>query len=271
MKKIFFYTAIIAIGFTACQSTKNATSKSKLPSSSLNKEAAVLWQQTSAEYDALCYQAFNIAKHRIDLAIERGKDGSQLTIVMDLDETVLDNSPYNGFLIKNGKEFDKESWNRWVQKASAELVPGALDFIKYAEAKGATIYYISNRSIENINPTVLNLQKHGINVDQQYVLLSEAGKANKDGRRQYVNRINSFEPVLLIGDNLADFIGDFENDMSFIEREKITKNLERAFGNIFIMLPNTMYGGWEKALKYNDPLIQESDKGNAIKYLNSFE
>lgn len=267
MKRILFYSALFLMLLSACQSTKTASSKSgSVQVDRLNKEAAVLWQQTSAEYDALCYQAFNLAKYRIDEMKER-QPKRKMFIIMDLDETVLDNSPYNGYLVKNNKEFEKESWDRWVRLAKAELVPGALDFIRYAESKGIKIYYISNRSVENINYTFQNLTQKGINVSQEQLILDNG--SSKDQRRQLIS--SESEAVMLIGDNLADFLGMFEEEMGYVDRKNEGQRFQVQYGDYFIVLPNPMYGGWEKALKYNDPMIEEGEDAKMSRFLKSFE
>ena len=268
MKKIFLYTLLISFGISSCQTSKSTSSRrSNSSSENLNKEATVMWQQTAAEYDALCYQAFNMAKDRIDLATKENR-GAGFNIVMDLDETVLDNSPYYGYLIKNNKDSDVDSWKRWVQLANAELVPGALDFIRYAESKGITIYYISNRSAVNINFTIENLGKRGVNATQENLLLS-IGNTSKNGRRMAISKLGDL--LLLIGDNLADFTGEYEVDMGFVERAKSVEANKDLFSRRFILVPNPMYGGWEKALNFDDPLIDENSKGGKLKHLSSFE
>ena len=123
------------------------------------KELPVLFQQTAAEYRALCYQAFNIAQLRIDQIPKRKLRKEKLAIVTDLDETILDNSYNEAQLIKEGKEFSPQSWKKWTNQSAATAVPGAVEFLQYAKKKGISIYYISNRDSTEINSTLINLQK----------------------------------------------------------------------------------------------------------------
>ena len=98
------------------------------------KLLSVIWQQQSAEYRALCYQAFNIAKWRLEKT--KIKRRHKYAIITDIDETVLDNSYYEADNIRQNKEFAKDSWKGWTDKAKATPVPGALEFLQMAKKKG---------------------------------------------------------------------------------------------------------------------------------------
>src|SRR6185295_11928997 len=102
----------------------------------------VLYQQSAAEYRALCYQAFNLATLRLNEIPKKKFRKEKIAIITDLDETVLDNSYVEAQLIKEGKEFSNATWNNWLSKSNATAVPGAVEFFKAAKQRGATIFYI---------------------------------------------------------------------------------------------------------------------------------
>ncbi len=102
------------------------------------------YQQKAAEYRALCFQAFNIAHQRVDEIILT-KTEKPKAIITDLDETILDNSAYEAHQTLQDKNYDSASWSQWVAMASADTVPGAASFLKYAASKGLEIFYITNR------------------------------------------------------------------------------------------------------------------------------
>ena len=52
------------------------------------KDHSMFWHKNSAEYKALCLQAYNIAKKKLDLELSK-KHEEKLAIVADLDETCL--------------------------------------------------------------------------------------------------------------------------------------------------------------------------------------
>ena len=89
---------------------------------------ANLYMQTSAEYRACCYQAYNLATRRLKERFEELKDGGKkLAVVMDLDETVLDNAGFQAMQLRSGLAFDLRLWDIWEEKHGdmVALVPGA--------------------------------------------------------------------------------------------------------------------------------------------------
>ena len=113
------------------------------------KIQAQVWTQNSAEYRALCYQAFNAAKMNLDALFFFEKEYDKpLAIIADVDETVLDNSPYDGKLILNNTTYNRESWVEWGNLEIAKAIPGSLEFLIYASEKNVEIFYISNRYSE---------------------------------------------------------------------------------------------------------------------------
>lgn len=209
---------------------------------------AVLWYQTSAEMRALCYQAFNTARVSLDDAIATHKGTKKMAVVVDIDETMVDNSPYEAQNVLGNFGYP-ERWGEWIDKASAAAIPGAVEFMKYAVSKGVDVFYISNRKIAEKDATIKNMRALGFPlIDDEHLLLRDK-TSSKNERRDKVAATHDI--VLLIGDNMNDFSGDFENK-SVIDRFNTTDNNKSEFGKHFIVLPNPMYGDWEGAvLKYN--------------------
>ncbi|MPM00536.1 Lipoprotein E [bioreactor metagenome] len=209
---------------------------------------AVLWYQTSAEMRALCYQAFNTARISLDDAIANHKGTKKMAVVVDIDETMVDNSPYEAQNVLGNFGYP-ERWGEWIDKASAAAIPGAVEFMKYAVSKGVDVFYISNRKIAEKDATIKNMRALGFPlIDDEHLLLRDK-TSSKNERRDKVAATHDI--VLLIGDNMNDFSGDFENK-SVIDRFNTTDNNKSEFGKHFIVLPNPMYGDWEGAvLKYN--------------------
>jgi len=250
MKKItgimLYYFLILVI--TSCSNSAAFNSPKPEPSVSNNDylEMAVLYQQTAAEYRALCYQAFNAAKYRLDKSSKMMGMMKKQAIVVDIDETVLDNSPWEANTILKGWIYP-EGWNSWIDSAKAIAVPGALEFLKYAEAKGVETFYISNRKESQRKQTLKNLLSEGFPFATDDHLLLKDTESSKKFRREKV--IETCFIVMLIGDNLNDFTEVFEKK-SIPERFELTDSLKNEFGNRFILIPNAMYGDWEDAL-YN--------------------
>ena len=204
---------------------------------------AVLWQQRAAEYSALCEQAYNAARYSLDkmLSIEIA-NGKPLAIITDLDETVLDNSPFNAKMIELDEPYKKERWIEWGNEISAEGVPGAVSFFKYASSKGVEVFYLSNRYPEQLEVTIENLQNLDLPyVDKVHVLLRGVSSSKKERRKQVEE---THKVIMLLGDNLADFSDLFEYQQSE-RRHDLVDSLKSDFGTKFIVLPNVMYGDWQ--------------------------
>lgn len=205
--------------------------------------AAVLWQQRSAEYRALAYQAFNVAKMQLDdFLMNNTQHDKPLAIVTDIDETILDNSPYSGKQIELDEDYTTSRWDEWVDLKSAKAIPGALEFFNYAASKGVEVFYITNRDEHQKEATLENLKTVGFpDADDQHILL-RGNDSEKETRRNNVNE--SHNVIMLIGDNLSDFSYSFEK-RSAERRNRSTDSLKDYFGNKFIVLPNPIYGDWE--------------------------
>ena len=210
--------------------------------------AAVSWYQNSGEMTALYFQGFNIAHQRLSKAVTAHKSGKPLAVVVDIDETMLDNSPYECTLITKGD--DRNGWKNWTDKAIAKPLPGALEFAKYAQSKNVEVFYITNRDNQERKTTLLNLNTAGFPYANEGHLLTRGdtsyamgNTSSKEGRRTKV--ASTHQIVLLLGDNLNDFSNVFEDRHINNGKEAVAKNMEQ-FGVKFIILPNPMYGAWEK-------------------------
>jgi len=222
---------------------------------------ATLFQQRAAEYRALCFQAFNIARLRLDNYNAPGT--KPRAIVTDIDETILDNSPYEAHQVLQGKDYDPVSWKQWTDKASADTLPGAASFLKYAASKGVTIFYITNRNESERATTLKNLQKFGLpNADDMH-LMPRKDTSSKELRRKAV--LATHDIVMLMGDNLADFSNLFDKK-SADDRMRNTNFSTADFGNRFIVLPNPVYGDWEPVL-YNYKKYTAAQKDSVLKIM----
>ena len=207
------------------------------------KIQAQVWTQNSAEYRALCYQAFNAAKMNLDALFFFEKEYDKpLAIIADVDETVLDNSPYDGKLILNNTTYNRESWVEWGNLEIAKAIPGSLEFLIYASEKNVEIFYISNRYSEQLESTVNNLKKLGFPDAKESNVLLRGDTRSKSERRKSVS--DNYEVIMLIGDNLSDFNDEFEIKL-YNERSDQTDKLKNEFGTKLIVLPNPNYGDWE--------------------------
>lgn len=244
LKSTFFVFSIVALG--ACSGAKKEVANlgqeansSISPVLSENMDA-VLWYATSAEREWAYLQSYEYAK--IKLVENLKRNPVKPAIIIDLDETVLDNSPYFIECINNNTPYDHQSWMNWVNRGEAGALPGALDFLKFADTKGVSIYYVTNRSVETENATMMNMQNLGLPfVDPANIFMMD-GVEDKSDRRDMV--ANNHSIVLLLGDNLRDFSESFASrDERF---GKNTVKVEYDFLNTYcVLFPNPVYGSWE--------------------------
>tara|TARA_B100001564_G_scaffold120758_2_gene100738 strand:+ start:878 stop:1495 length:618 start_codon:yes stop_codon:yes gene_type:complete len=198
------------------------------------------WQKNSAEYYALCIQAYNMAKFKVDKALNTSSE-KPLAIIADIDETVLNNLPYNEMLIETGESFAQKTWSDWVNKREAMAIPGALDFFNYVKGQEIEIIYLSNRRVENYEPTKMNLISAGFPFDDETIMLLRDDDGNKESRRQ---QLSNYNIVLLLGDNLSDFNERFYKKTNESRIEGIN-SFQQMFADRYILFPNLIYGTWE--------------------------
>ncbi|MFC2103828.1 5'-nucleotidase, lipoprotein e(P4) family [Bacteroidota bacterium] len=252
MKKILLLIIGVTIILNSCQQSSYDESKSQD-----HLIMSTLWYQKSAEMKAIYHQCFYWAKLKIDMALASDIE-TKKAVVVDIDETMLDNSPFETYCINTGKGFSRKTWSNWTVKIKAKALPGAIEFSNYAESKGVEVFYISNRSIDDFNVTLKNLRKEGFAFADSAHLLLKTNTSSKKTRRNIVKE--DYEIILLIGDNLEDFSEIFENRSTNFGFDLVEENKDK-FGDVFILLPNPMYGSWE-----NEVFNNRRDLNNEEKY-----
>jgi 5'-nucleotidase (lipoprotein e(P4) family) len=234
-------------------------------------EGAVLWTQASGERAALSYQAFTLAKMRLDRDLRMNRRSKlKPAVIVDIDETVLDNSVYEARLVKNQQNHESKLFTEWTNSAEATAMPGALEFLRYADARGVRVFYVTNRKQIEKEGTARNLKKLGFpNVNDETLLVRpEKGDSSKEPRRQAIGA--RYRIVLLMGDNLNDFAEVFENSKTVSGRLEAVEKLKQQFGTRFIVLPNPMYGDWESSIyDYNFKLSEEEKSAKRKSYLKT--
>ena len=234
---------------------------------------AMLYMQKAAEYRALAYQAFNTARWQLDCDFEdsylkslpKDQRKKPRAIVVDIDETVLDNSPSQAWGIRNRRPFSSTDWYAWGEMRKAKAIPGAVEFLNYAVSRGVKVFYVSNRDdVPQKQPTIDNLKQAGFkDVGPDNVLLrvtDATGRhvSTKEPRRQSI--LQKYRFVLLMGDNLDDFSDVFERK-SIADRFAETDKAKNEWGRRWIVLPNAMYGTWENAIyEYRAATMSEKEK-----------
>jgi 5'-nucleotidase (lipoprotein e(P4) family) len=260
---------MVSVWNSCNQSSAFNKPKGELPEVTSNEHLtmAVLYHQTAAEYRALCYQAFNLATLQLDKSMRIMGLMKQQAVIVDIDETVLDNSSYEAKCILDNISYP-QYWDEWMNKSNAQPVPGSQDFLKYAESQKVEIFYVTNRREKYRKQTLENLQKLGFPFADDDHLLMRTDESSKEPRRERIS--DNHAVILLIGDNLNDFAEAFEAK-SVSDRMNLTDQMKTEFGNRFIVLPNPMYGDWESAMyDYNNSLTPVEKSKARLDHLKSF-
>ena len=208
----------------------------------------LLWMRTSAEYRALAYQGYNVAMNAVKMAVtDPSHQRKPLAIVLDADETVVDNTKLMGESIANGNgRFDAPWWRQAVHQGKSQAMPGAVEFLNEVHKQGVEIFYVSNRYAPvNLDVTIQNFKELGFpSVDKDHVLLFEK---DSDKQPRFDAIAKKYNVVVYMGDNAGDFpIGT--KGKTLAERNAIIDSHQKDFGTTFVVFPNPAYGSWVSAL-----------------------
>lgn len=268
-----FFAKLVVLSFVCASLSAQQDVQEKPEVQNDERYNSVCWVQNSAEYRMLTEQTYRMALTQLYLGAkdskwsadevqvaEGGYEHKKPAVILDVDETVLDNSAYNARNLEMKLEYSTESWNAWCLEEKALPIAGALDFINAAKGIGVEVFYITNRQDDVRQATLNNLKALGFPVDEDHLMTknSDEGRdANKISRRAAVAEDHRI--VLLIGDNLSDmFTGmDVRNTK---RRNEIAAEKTALLGSRLIVMPNPVYGGWQRALpKGKDALRTQRD------------
>ena len=248
---------------------------------------AVAWSQTAIEHDMIYLQTYRDAQSRLLAALHDqhwdalGKadrvaplKGLKPAVVLDVDETVLDNSPFAARMVKSGAEYNEADWAAWCREARARALPGAVEFTQFAARHGIAVIYISNRAKDLDEVTLANLRQAGFPVSEPQAFLGlgtvvdgcEQAGSEKCCRRQLIAR--HYRVLMQFGDQIGDFV-DVNANTADGRRRAVADYLPWV-GTRWFVLPNATYGSWEPALFSNDwsatPDQRRQQKLDALRY-----
>jgi acid phosphatase len=229
---------------------------------------SVLWMQRSAEYYASCETVYLGAVESLKQALEDTSWTAAIeqkipygtkppAIIVDVDETVLDNSAFEARLILDKNSYP-EGWDSWCCEEKAPAIPGALEFLREADRRGVAVFYVTNRDKSLDECTWRNLRAMGFpqtSTAEQVLTKDERDGwgSDKSSRREYIARTHRI--IAVAGDNLDDFAGYRKSEQ---EREQLAKDHQAWWGTRWLMVPNPAYGSWERALLNYDNALSDS-------------
>jgi 5'-nucleotidase (lipoprotein e(P4) family) len=205
---------------------------------------AIRWVRDSAEYRAAAVQAYRMATQRVEV-VGTGMPRGKWAVSLDADETVLDNSQYQKERAALGQPFTAESWREWIARKAAPASPGAAAFLRRVKEMGGAVVIVTNRTQAECPDTEANFRALALPFDLM-LCRADGGPGEKESRYDAVAAgtaapgLGPLEIVLWVGDNIQDFPQ---------QRQEMRKGGEAAFtefGGRFVIIPNPMYGSWER-------------------------
>jgi acid phosphatase len=215
---------------------------------------AAAWMQSAAEYRASAMQTYAEARRALDDALAIS-DGKPAAVILDLDETSLDNTPFEARMVHSRRTYDADAWKQWVSESAAGATPAAAEFLTYARSRGVTLFYITNRKADEKEATRRNLEKLGYPVTDE-TLLTRVDTSDKGPRRDSV--ASRYRVLLLLGDDLNDFVS--AAGKSRAERDALARDNAAKWGTSWFILPNPMYGSWESTIAGNGSECEKLQK-----------
>lgn len=228
----------------------------------------VLWMQTSAEYRMICETTYRMAEQALLRALadpnwfaatEQTGELAKLppAVILDLDETVLDNSPFQAEIALRRTAYSKDLWEKWVTMKRAELVPGAGSFLaRVREKKTVDVFFVTNRALKEEPATLENLEIRNVQASADEIL--SAGEndwpSDKSSRRAQIARTHRV--LLLVGDDLGDFL---PAKLAPGDRVEAAEKYGDWWGSRWFLLPNPAYGSWDRALYDHDMTLPDRD------------
>lgn len=230
---------------------------------------AVAWSQTALEHDLIYQETYRSAQSQLLTALKDKQwdalpsddriapyKGLKPAVILDIDETVLDNSPYQARLIRSGGEYNEADWAKWCKEERARALPGAVEFTQFAAKHGVAVIYISNRAQDLDQATLDNLRKVGLPVSGPDAFLGlgtilrgcDQVGTEKNCRRQLVSQ--HYRVLMQFGDQLGDFASVLSNTAA--GRSQVMAPYVNWIGSRWFVLPNPTYGSWEPALFNNE-------------------
>lgn len=233
---------------------------------------ATLWVQTAVEFRVMCEQTYRLAQTCLDQALRDPtwsaleaaslSDARPVAVILDVDETVLDNSPASAEMILRNRDFEAEAWDDWVKRGEAEGLPGAREFLAHARRHRVAVFYVTNRAAKNRDVTVENLRRAVDPLVRSEHVLCRGGRSgwtsDKTTRREHVAA--TYRVLLLLGDDYGDFaeLGRHEPAL----RQELAKVHMKRWGREWLCLPNPNYGNWERCLTGYDNSLSDAHRLN---------
>jgi 5'-nucleotidase (lipoprotein e(P4) family) len=243
LKKVSMFA--VAFSLVACAADANgdgtgSTSQEvTTPAPSTDMADTVHWVRNSAEHRAALVQAYRLATWSLDSSVANSyADPGTWAVIVDGDETILDNSEYQKE--RGAQGWSADSWSAWVARKEAPALPGSVAFLQHVHDLGGKVVVVTNRSKSDCPATIANLDSDGLVHD---MVLCQTDVSDKNPRFDSVSKgtaqagVGPLNVMMWLGDNILDFPGEDQNARN--DESRLSD-----FGSRFVVIPNPMYGSW---------------------------
>ena len=216
-------------------------------SPSIVQQSAVVWQTETIERDMVIEAAFARAKQLLLDGLEDNSVSALAeqqvwteelppAVVLDIDETVLDNGEFLVELETAKLTFSEDRWAEWVERRAAPALPGAREFIAFARRHEVQVVFVSNRMRAQEAATIDNLSSvlgYRVSPDDLLLRSSETNRSKQSRREALSSR---YRVILSIGDDYNDFV-----DHTRCRKDPSGDSCRNPY---WVVIPNATYGSW---------------------------
>jgi len=247
MRHQILFTLLVTGTLACATGTVPATQQpapAATPAATSQMPTGIRWFAAAAEQRAAYVQTYRFATATIE-RLAQGRPAGSWAVILDADETVIDNSPYEIQQARIGVPYDSASWDAWVKRGAARALPGAVAFTSRVHALGGRVVIVTNRDQQYCDVSRENILRVGVPADE---VLCRTDRANgsKDPRFEAVqsgtapSTLPPLNVLMWVGDNIQDFPHLGQSIRSAPD------SALAGFGEQYIVLPNPMYGSWER-------------------------
>jgi 5'-nucleotidase (lipoprotein e(P4) family) len=169
-----------------------------------------------------------------------------LAVILDVDETALQNLGYQYERDVEGVGYTDPSWDSWERTGAANVLPmpGAVDAIQAMRAAGITVVFNTNRLSGNASSTEAALNAAGLGPvrhrDTLWLKGDAPGGSLKDSRRALISQ--TYCVIAMAGDQLGDFSDLFKLPVHERRSTAASAPIAKLWGNGWFVLSNPVYG-----------------------------
>jgi 5'-nucleotidase (lipoprotein e(P4) family) len=242
MNRCLVCVVVLAACAPATRTTSNPVVAGVVSDSTRTIPPNLHWYMNSAESRAIALQTYRAATERVT-ELSRGLQPGTWAVILDADETALDNSEQRRRDALSGTAFSDSARHVWVRQRAAKAVSGAVQFTQAVHQLGGRVAYVTNRDDFECDDTRANLMSVGLVTD--IVLCRVNHASDKNPRFEAIQRGAPetggapLQVLVWVGDNILDF-------PRLSQGARTQPNGFELFGDRYFLLPNPLYGSWER-------------------------